>query len=191
MKNSYNIILFCPQHGGHHVANLLNLSFGSVNKKEIIDIYNTNPKLILGHREYTKKRLMNDIVYFEIKNATNNNVVSAFHFEHMEMFYFDMKNVWEDYEIKNLYVITTITDKDHLVWKRNPDWTFITQKQNYHLYNERVCERLFVEWNVKEIMAENLFRDSLDLLTPDMPIDKYLEPVHKLWFNKILEQVNE
>ena len=191
MKNSYNIILFCPQHGGHHVANLLNLSFGSVNKKEIIDIYNTNPKLILGHREYTKKRLMNDIVYFEIKNATNNNVVSAFHFEHMEMFYFDMKKVWKDYAIKNLFVITTILDKNHIVWKRDPDFTFDKQKQNYHIYNQRVCERLFNEWNVKEIMGENLFTDNLDLITTNINIDKNLEPIHKLWFNKILEQVND
>ena len=55
MKNSYNIILFCPQHGGHHVANLLNLSFGSVNKKEIIDIYNTNPSWFHNSPSYSER----------------------------------------------------------------------------------------------------------------------------------------
>ena len=102
-----------------------------------------------------------------------------------------MKKVWKDYAIKNLFVITTILYKNHIVWKRDPDFTFDKQKQNYHIYNQRVCERLFNEWNVKEIMGENLFTDNLDLITTDINIDKNLEPIHKLWFNKILEQVND
>ena len=183
----FTIVLFSRFHGGHHLGNLLGLSYGVsfMHEQEVYESYQNKTKAHV----YQDKIFLDAPSFLKTYAMNKTNMIGISHFGAFEHVYLNSQ-FEKDASNTNIVVVRIPDSNDHFVIDRCTKHGYIMDITEHRaIYKQETIQRLCPKVNVCEISSEALFSKDLSNIKSELncyglDIKLEYEYLHDTWYRK-------
>jgi len=188
----FTIVLFPEYHGGHHLGNLLGLSYG-VSFMHDQEVYRSYQNAAKAH-VYHDKIFLDAPDFLTTYTMNKTNMIGISHFGAFEHVYLNSQ-IEKDASNTNIIVVRIPDSGNHIVINRcikhgyNMDISEYSIAEQRAIYKQETIQRLCPNAKVCEISSESLFSKDISNVKTELnyygiDINLKYQYLHDVWYRK-------